>query len=478
MTVKRIAKAEISRQGACDRVSENVKTKNQQGLALDFRSIAKSGLIAVVGRLGGIGSALLLQLVLMRSLTVAGYGAYSLAMAWAMLLTTMAMLGFDRAGLRFPAMYLTEHRPDFIRGFIARSHGIVAVSGGFAAIAFVLIISRLPLYGDQASWLHAGVLFAIVPSLSLVLVQDTILAGLGVSWLGFCNNTFRAILACGVILSVGLCLGRVLPWHALGVQCAAAITSYGISALWIQRTLRDLPATTPERQYATGLWLRSSLPFMGVMVASNLIAQSGLLALGVFADDEASASFAAAMRITDLCPLPLHVANMVLGPRFAAWSAPQLRQTVQHVVSVWCGIAFIGVLLPVIFLALYGDRALGIILPGTESAYPALVVIGCGHLGTALMGPAAYFLLMTGGHLPCLFCFACGAAMSIFIAGLGTPLYGMGASAFATAAGLCLTHFLAAVIVRQRHGIDCTIIGAVGEALRRYGVTMPALPHR
>ena len=478
MTCTSIAEKNILGRGESVGAPATADAHKHAGLALNFRSIAKAGLIAVVGRLSGIGSVLLLHLLLMRSLTISGYGTYSLAMAWAMLLTTMAMLGFDRAALRFPAMYLAENRPDLIRGFIARSHGIVTVSGGFAALTFLLITSRLPLFSEQASWTRAGLLLAIIPSLSLVLVQDTILAGLGVSWLGFCNNTLRAILVCGGVLSVSLCWGRVLPWHVLGFQCAAAIASYGLSASWIDRTLRQLPNTIPKRKYATRLWLGSSLPFMGVMVTSHLIAQSGLLALGFYSDDEASASFAAAMRIADLCPLPLHVANMALGPRFAAWTAPQLRRTVQHVVSVWSGIAFVGVALPTILLALYGDKVLGMILPGAESAYPALLVIGCGHLGTASVGPAAYFLLMTGGHLPCLMCFACGATISVVIAGLLTPFWGVCASGLATAAGLCVTHLLAAVIVRQRSGIDCTILGAARVALRRCGVVMPTLQLR
>ena len=95
--------------GAAEGVAAPATGRAPGGKHAGRREIRGSSLL-LAGRLMALGSKLLAQVLLVRYLTVADYGAWSYSLSIVMLLGGFAHLSLDRAVTRFIAIYHEQER--------------------------------------------------------------------------------------------------------------------------------------------------------------------------------------------------------------------------------------------------------------------------------------------------------------------------------------------------------------------------------
>ena len=130
---------------------------------LDF--LLRGSFASFATRVAGValsyGSAVLLS----RTLEVSGYGVYSVALGWALVLVLPSRAGLDYAALRFGSAYLEEGAIERLRGFFRFSASVVFGASVVAGAALYLV-TGLGLTGIRPS-MAPGVGLLIFPIAAL-----------------------------------------------------------------------------------------------------------------------------------------------------------------------------------------------------------------------------------------------------------------------------------------------------------------------
>ena len=109
---------------------------SDQHLGSVLRGAAKAFII----RGGAAAAGYLCHIVLARWLGAFELGVYTFAIAWLMLLSMPATLGFPAATIRFVSQYLVDDKWPELRGLLrVASFGSVAASGGYYISALILL---------------------------------------------------------------------------------------------------------------------------------------------------------------------------------------------------------------------------------------------------------------------------------------------------------------------------------------------------
>src|SRR4051794_3949589 len=86
-------------------------------------------------RLAGLALSYLASIILSHSLGASGYGAYSIALAWALLLVLPSRAGLDTAALKFTAIYLNRSMHGLLRGFLRFAGAAILALSAITGVA-------------------------------------------------------------------------------------------------------------------------------------------------------------------------------------------------------------------------------------------------------------------------------------------------------------------------------------------------------
>lgn len=130
-------------------------------------------------RLAGAAGMFVSQIVLARTLGVAGFGEYALAITWLQVLTVLAKLGLDNTSLRYVAEYVTKHETEKLSGF-ARDSSRSAMHAS-AIVMVVFLVAILILWNSIGDVLASGLMMAalMIPLVAIRQVQEASLRGIG-----------------------------------------------------------------------------------------------------------------------------------------------------------------------------------------------------------------------------------------------------------------------------------------------------------
>ncbi|MCG8456793.1 MAG: oligosaccharide flippase family protein [Holophagales bacterium] len=328
----------------------------------------------------------LTQILFSRWLGAEDYGDYSVAVSVAALVTTLALLGLDKATMKFLPLYEGPREAGRARGFLGftfrtvLAFGLVLALVGWIGARFA---ERL-LHADEHPVRHA--MFLVLPMcLSILLVQA--MAG-----------QRRPVLASFVLKMalpltlVGLALGAnflhpLTEMGAVWVTVAAnSLIAVALVALLVPSWRRRFRGRQPE--YARPEWMATARAFLATSFAATLLDQSGILILELIHHSEADVGIFSAARFTAGYPmLVLAALRMVSMPRFVrsldgdrAAFVRELRR------NLWI-LAATG-LLAMGLWAVAGDAFLGLFGIHAEAAHLTLVVLGVGYLAGLVFGLA------------------------------------------------------------------------------------------
>lgn len=286
------------------------------------RQIRGSSLL-LAGRLLALGSKLLAQIILVRHLSVADYGAWAYALSLVTLLGGFAHLSLDRAVTRFTAIYHERGAYAHFFGAIALvivtvfATGVVFVGG-----AHVFDRQLASLFGQQA---HAFAILLILVFLVPLEALDVLLVAILAS-LSSTRSIFirRYVVAPGVQLAAVLLLAvlhakvEFLAWAYVG----GAVVGVATSAWLLVGILRQQGLLRKLREHGVRMPARElflfSVPLMTSDWLAAMIESSGTLVLGSFYDPEHVAFFRTVF--------PLAVLNKIVIQSFGTLYEPAVSR--------------------------------------------------------------------------------------------------------------------------------------------------------
>lgn len=355
------------------------------------RQIRGSSLL-LAGRLLALGSKLLAQILLVRYLSVADYGAWAYGLSIVTLLGSFAHLSLDRAVTRFTAIY---HE----RGQHAEFFGAIALVIGTVLATGVLFVGGMHLFHEQLasrlgqqqqSFALLLVLVFLIPLDALDTLLVAILASL---------SSTRAIFVRRYVMAPGIQLAAVVLLAAMHARVAFLAWAYVAGALlgvltsgWLlvdilrkQGLLRELRrhgVRVPARELFV-----FSLPLMTSDWLAALLESSGTLVLGYFYDTAHVALFRTVV--------PLAALNKVVMQSFGTLYEPAVsrlhaRGDVRGISALyWETTLWIAVLsFPVFAITFAAATPLTVLLYGAryEAAGSLLAILALGQYVQATSG--------------------------------------------------------------------------------------------
>ncbi len=396
--------------------------------------------------------------VLARVLGPRGYGIYSFPMAIVALLSVPATAGFSELGTRSIAQYDTTKDFRLMRGFLLRSHQIVAILSVVLAILAGVVYSVTNTGGSSAEAQTFYLALLMLPLLALINVPSAIMRGLGSVVLGVAPHLVLRpalfLVLIGLFIAIGT--GGLSSVSAIGLQVTASSIALVVTFIWLRRALpsgvRGLRA-----EYRTRAWLRSALPFTLSSTMFIVLQQTDIVMLGLLRPAEDVGIYRAATQGAMLVGFVLNGVNMAIAPTIARhWAVGEARelQAVIRRSARWIAVGTVSVA-AILLLggSVFLDRLFGpAFLYGTSS----LRILCLAQLFCGLAGPVGSVMNMTGSEDKMVLGAGIAIAVNVTANAVLVPMIGIDGAAIATAASLTTWIVLLVYWVRRATGLRVT----------------------
>lgn len=348
-------------------------------------------------RILGMGFGFLVGIQLARELGAEGYGIYGLAMSVIGLLMVPTELGLPRLLTREVAARGVANDWSGIAGVLTWStRSVLAISAVLITLLAVGTLAGSSVLGDSlAQTLLLGGL--LVPLAALSSLRGAALQGLQRVVLGQLPDTLIRPASFSLLLFLLPHLGWDLEPRSAMV-CGAF--SAGVSFVFAHLMLRsEVPRTRPVNPMSaqTAAWWASALPMalaQGILVLRSHLA---ILMIGALGSVDAAGVYRVATSVVLLVSTPIALANVVAAPMLARLHAQHDRIGAQRLITVLAlgmTLSTGALTLPFVFA---GEHLLTTVF-GADFADTnhSLLVLCVGVLITAILGPSAVILNMTG----------------------------------------------------------------------------------
>jgi O-antigen/teichoic acid export membrane protein len=395
-----------------------------------------------------------LAVLLARLLGTAGYGRYALAFAWASLLATPASLGLDRFLVRGIAVYGVEKRWPLMKGLLLRTNHLVLLTSTVIATcgAVVGVGCLSPSFRGPLC-----VAMLLIPLTAMTLLRQGAMQAFGHVVTGqLPEYLIRPLLIIVGVVALELIRPRLLtPMTALAANVTGVAIAFAAGAFLLRRALPGVVRSV-RPEFATGEWLRASLPMMligGVWLANNYMAT---LMVGILDGPRAAGVYSVVQRGAEVIVLALTAVNMPLAPAVARLYARGDRQGLEHITErmaratllVTAPIALVFIALPHVYLSLFGHSY--------RAGATALVILAIGQLVNAAAGPTGNVLIMTGQERVAVRGVAAGLVANVILAVVLVPPLGVTGGAISFASSLVMWNTALIVMARRQLGVNVT----------------------
>ena len=420
--------------------------------------IVRGALGAGTAQAAGIGLTFVLHLLLARALGIEEYGLYLYAVTWAGMLSLIAKLGFDTAAARFIPVFLANGETARLHGFVRRGNIIVLFTSTALAILAAAIVyvagSALPAETQSVFWLTCPLLPLIAVSQWL---QGVLRGFQRVVRSELPERVVRPLLMMALITIVpmsGLNPGNAMS--AVALHLAAMLAAVLLAAHWVRTALPGRVDTEP--QYATGEWIRTSLPMAVVAISFLVMSQIDILMVGYLMGPAPAGNYGIAIRIAGLALLGLVAVNTILGPKIADLHARRRYAGLQRVM-IWTGrLNFIFSATVATILVLFGIVALSLFGVTAPESYHALVILLAGYLAGSSVGSVGLLLTMAGQERVAAKILLAGIAANIALNAVLIPAWGLVGAAVATAVTTMSWRAAMAMIAWRRLSVNSFIL--------------------
>lgn len=427
------------------------------------RSLGRKLVVQSAGTFGLNGAIVVFgfitALVLSRLLGPVGFGAYSFALAWAMLLSVPALLGLPQLLIREIATYRVRRDWSRARRLIRRANQVV-----LAASLTVCFIAAVTFWAID--WPHPPLFeptlvgLTFVPVFAMVTVRQSVMLGFGKVLLGRAPEALAApVLTIGLVLVLARLLsgGLSAAWAMAAFVAAAGIAAL-VGLYLLHRTLpKELARADPVDDTRT--WFAAALPLLLAAGVTAVNTQAGAILTGSIAGSHEAGIYSAASRVAAFLPFLLAASFPPLMPTIAELHERGETTKLQRLVLRVARGVFFGSLPLVLGMIVFAGPILALFGGDFGGAVGPLQILCLGQLVTVATGLAGMILVMVGEAGQATIAIAIGAAVNLVLSGMLIPGYGAGGAAVATSASVVLTNLLMVGMLWRRRRLYSAAVG-------------------
>jgi len=412
----------------------------------EHRHTAINSVIALTIRVFGAGMAFVFNLIIARQLGPEQAGYFFLSLAIAMLLSSVARLGFDRTVLRFTgANSKRGYTIKQILNFALKFSIPVACGIAFALYLIAPFIAnslfKKPFILQSLQYIAPSII-----GLSVVFIVAMSLQA---------RHQLVASIPCQSIAHFLLCGAAVLSFNTSTADTTAMYLSLslGVTAsffYWL--AVKDLN-NSGDAVNANELW-QSARPNWVIILMSQAVQWSAPIIIGVYLVAEQVAFFSVAQRIALLTSFILMAVNLVVAPKFANFKAKNDMEGIRKTALFSVRLLVLSAMPIVLFMLLLPDFLMGLFGEQFKQGAVILQILVLGQTVNVITGSVGFLLMMSGNERDMrlvTIISGCGVLVSV---PLFTSLYGAIGAAAATAFFISLQNLLAVYFVKKRLGFN------------------------
>ncbi len=406
------------------------------------------------------GLGFVLNVLLARLLGVKGLGVYNYTLAWHQLLIIPALLGLDNLLVREVAIYKAQSSWGLLRGILRWSNQIVLVSSFAIASIAIAIVWNLDIKDQPQMFLAFVIAMLLLPLTALRNVRLSTMRGLNQVFMGLMPEMLIVPL---VVMVLTGCLylfvdQQLTAAWVLGTRLIATIITFAIGIHLLQKALPE-PVKHTAYEYRTKTWSTKLLPFMLLGGMYVITSRSDMLMIGAIKGTEAAGLYGPIVQGVQLLAFVLTAINSVLGPSIASLYTEKKLGKIQQVVTKSSRMMLL-ISLPIAAFLLFGGNWY-LSLFGSEfvRARSALTILCLGQLFSIAAGSVGTILNMTGNEKYNLKGSVVNVLLNIILNWLWIPNWGINGAAAATAVSTVIVNTLQVIWVRNKIGINSTVLG-------------------
>jgi len=398
-----------------------------------------------------MGLSFILSILLGRLLGAKGFGAYTLILSWASVLSMASVFGLDRLLVREVAAYTAKAAWGQLRGLLQWSSRLMLA--GTLVMATLLLYNRGALFSQSASPEMFPIVILIVLLSPFVYALQALLSGFGRIAESQIMESILPPLAMLVMISLVIMISQLTLFRVITFN----LTTIGIVLIFgFWRVSRVLPQEINQAQPSPEQrrWLVSA-SHLFLLGGLNVVSQKmDILMLGAMSGQKELGIYAAALRGSNLISLPLNMIVVALAPTIARLYAEGKLAVLQgEIIRLVRSVFLMGLVIAIImnigshwFLGLYGSE----FTAGTT----AFAILSVGQLVNVAAGPVACLLTMTRFEGVALAGISLGALITLILGATLIGPWGAKGAAVASTSGVITWNLFLAWSVRRRLGIS------------------------
>jgi O-antigen/teichoic acid export membrane protein len=392
-------------------------------------------------------------LLLTRVLGSRGFGAYSFALAWGMLLAVPAVLGLTPLIIREIAAYRVSESWSAIRGLLVRTNQLVVISSGvicLVALAACLLLS----WPEERLFRPALTALLLVPLVAITSVRQGGMQGFGRVVVG---RAPEAVVSPALLVAVagGMALVMGDKFSATWAMAANVIAVALAAVLGVELLRRTLPSGVrrTRAEYQTRRWARAATPLIVFSLLATVNTYVPTVLLGALSGPRAAGIFSLATKISNLLPFLLIAAMPAAMPVIAELHTRGDYAAVQRIMSRTAQLIAVGSLpIAVVALAIPGP-ILDIFGSDFGGGSTPLRILAAGQIVNVVSGLPGTILMMVNDAGTVTAAVAVSTAVNLALAAALIPGHGAIGAAIATSVSVVVLNVLLVVALLRRHRI-------------------------
>lgn len=418
-----------------------------------------SGLFGL--RLVFSGCSFLASVLMARLLGNRGFGAYSYAFAWIVLISVPAIFGMDQLLVRDVAVYCVKEQWGLLRGLLRKASFTVSI----ASLGLILVAGAtawLLVRGPEASQelLVFGLALILVPFIALTRVRQSAMQGLHHVAMGAMPEQLIQPALLLILLFCAYLTPRIPrnPQMAMGLTVLSVTIAFLVGTVQLYRRLPP-EAKTAVPVYPQGIVVSSALPLLFVSAAGVLFGQGDTLILGALKGPAVVGVYAVAHRAADFISFALNVQGAAFASTattlYVLGDLDRLQRLVTRLARLTllltAPLGFVLIVFGRWFLSFYG--------PQFVEGRLALTILSFSQILNVAFGAGTMLLVIVGLEREAAKATAGGAAVNIGLSLLLVPRWNLEGAAIAYAIGMVVWNLWMVVVLQRKTGIYSPVLG-------------------
>lgn len=198
--------------------------------------------------------------------------------------------------------------------------------------------------------------------------------------------------------------------------------------------------------------LAISLPMFLTAAMQVVIAQTGIIMLGMYAQMSDVGIYSVSVKLASLTVFTLMPINAIIAPKFSELYHSGDHNELKKIAQKSSKLIFWSIAPFVIVLLLFGVEILGLFGESFHLGYAAMVIVIVGQSINALTGSVGYLLNMTGNQKAYNYIVIAGALLNILINLILIPKYGINGAAIASMTSMIFINISASIYSKKKLG--------------------------